>query len=529
MRFLRLLLLLCCLLPACDDRTPGTVDQAGNTSDQRPDKTLRFDVAAPFFSLDPADKNDSGATVIFPLLYSYLCVPDASGLLQPDLAESWDCDADGRTWTIQLRPNIRFHNQQPITTTDVRYLLTTVLKNVRPDLHDAVSGITIVSDRVLRLQLTRPVPDFMRQIWDLEIVPSPGKILAEEEGRPVGSGPFQFHSRKGNETVVLTANPDYYAGPPVLDRVTYFYQPDKEKTWTRLLAGETDIAQELSPKNFEITSQYKDRFYFHQYILKYYAILLYNIHDPLFADPLVRRALTCAIDRDYIVNTVLRGRGRVAVGPMGVDSPFHAPDLPPLSYDPAKAIELLKQAGWARPDDRHCLEKDGVPFEFVLLVFKESQVEKKVARYIKLCLNEIGVRVRIQSLPYAEAVPRYYRDSRFQAVLTEFPGAYRYPEQMIRGWLPDDQGLVMAGNFQDDQVSCWLTHALDAPDPEQRNRYLGRAEARIWSLQPGTFLFHKTALDVMSRRFILPGAFDLSYEGIHRLWQARPIARRDNR
>jgi len=521
LRVTGLFLMLCCLLPACDDRTPVTVEQTDNATDPQPDKTLRFDVAAPFLSLNAADEDDSGATVIFPLLYSYLCVPDEKGVLQPDLAESWTYDPNAMAWTIHLRPDARFHDRQPVTTADVQYVLNTVLKNVRPSLYEMISGIILLSDHVLRVTLIRPVPAFMRQIWDLEIVPVPGKTVSEETDPPPGSGPFQFYSRLGKEQVTLTANPDYYNGPPALDRVIYFYQPDKEETWTRLLAGETDIAQELSPQNFQITSQYKDRFYFHQYTLEYYAILLYNSHDPLFADPRVRRALTHAIDRDDIVHTILQGRGEVAVGPMGVDSSFHNSGLPRFAYDPEKALELLGEAGWTRKGSGHCLEKEGTPFAFTLLVFRESQVEKKVARYIKLCLNEIGVRVSIQALAYADIVARYYQSSHFQAVLTEFPGACHYPEQMIKGWLPDDQGRTMAGNFQDDETTRWLTQALEASGPELRARYLRQAEARIWQLQPGTFLFHKTALDVMSRRFVLPDTFDLSYKGIYRLRQAR--------
>jgi len=82
--------------------------------------------------------------------------------------------------------------------------------------------------------------------------------------------------------VVLEANKDYYAGCPAVNRIIFLFQPDREKAWTRLLAGETDIVQEISYKNFQMMRQYQERFYFNQYILRFYTILLYNTNDSLF-------------------------------------------------------------------------------------------------------------------------------------------------------------------------------------------------------------------------------------------------------
>ena len=103
----------------------------------------------------------------------------------------------------------------------------------------------------------------------------------------------------------------------------------------RLLAGETDIAQEISPKNYEMIQQYKTGFILIN-TLYYYTILLYNTYDPLFSDPKVRWPCTHAIDREYIVDDILKGYGKVANGPMGVDSPYHNPEVKPVPFDPKR-------------------------------------------------------------------------------------------------------------------------------------------------------------------------------------------------
>jgi peptide/nickel transport system substrate-binding protein len=99
-----------------------------------------------------------------------------------------------------------------------------------------------------------------------------------------------------------------------------------------------------------------------------------------------------------------------------------------LPFEPKEAIVLLKEAGWSYDKKGRYLYKEGRPFEFTLLVFKESQIGKKVALYIQLCLNELGIQVRLQGLAFENLKRTYIRNTEFQAVLTELDGAYRNPE-----------------------------------------------------------------------------------------------------
>ena len=503
------------LIASCDKgKSPSTAVDAAN------ENILRFDVAAPFGSLNPAEVEVSGSTVIFPLLYSYLCVPDINGELKPDLAESWTYDPKTFTWIIHLRTDAFFHNGHPVTSKDVKYSLNTILKKLQPALMDSIRGISIACDFVLNLHLTKDDPEFIQKIWDMEIISSPENNPIDYYHQPVGSGPFQFSNRNNDDRIILVANKNYYNGRPSLDGVVYMYQPHKEKSWTRLLSGATDIAQEISPKNFEMIRQYENRFYFDSHTLGYYSILLYNTHDPLFADPLVRRALTLAIDREYIVKKMLNGYGKVAVGPMGIDSEFHNPELQPIPYDPQKSLKVFHQAGWSLNKNDHSLYKDEKRFEFTLLAVKEYQIEKNIAQYIKLCLNDIGIKMDIQLLPLEQLYPRYNKNDQFQAVLTEFRDAYQRPEYLKEVWVPNFPKKSGAGGFEHPEVTRLLNMALKEKNPIKQKACLYQIDSLIASLQPGTFLFHKTAIDVMSKRFFLPFPFSLTHEGIFRLQSA---------
>lgn len=477
------------------------------------DNILRFDVAAPFTTLNPADVQVSGSSVIFPLLYSYLFVPDENGVLQPDLARTWVYDPDTLTWTISLRTDAKFHNGMPVTSKDVKYSLRTVLRDIRPSLFEAVDAILRVSDRTLELKLKWDDPDFCQKIWDMEILCPLEKREAGSE-IPVGSGPFRFSSRDGDRKVVLLANPSYYGGRPSLDGIIYYYEPDKEKTWARLLAGKTDIAQEISPKNYDIIRNYEDKFYFDHYILKFYSILLYNTRIPLFSSAGVRRALTRAVDRRYIVEHLLHGYGRVAAGPMGVDSPFHNPRVTPLPYDPQKSLALLEAEGWALDETGRWLLKNGKRFEFTLLLPEEYQVEKAVAGYIKLSFAEIGIRMRIRAVRLKDIYSNYKHS---QAILTELPAIYKNSEHFIELWSLDANPDSIAGYFSDIEVADLIFRNFKKKTSIRLKKNLIEFDAIFAELQPGTFLFHKTAFDIMSRRFVLPFPFSLNHEGIFRL------------
>ncbi len=502
------------LLLSCEKYGPFLADKPKES-----ENILRFDVNAPLASLgSPAGL--SGSSSFFPLLFSYLFVPDPQGKLEPDLAVAWTYDAEDFAWTIRLREDARFHNGEPVSAGAVKHTLETNLREMRPSLFSLIDQMELLSDHAIRITLKKDDPGFPRKIWDMEILPPSVETLSAPQAFLVGSGPFKFKHRKGRHEVFLEANDRYFGGRPSLDGVVFHFQPDKEKAWTRLLAGETDIALEISPKNFEIMEQYEDRFYFDLYTLKYYAIVLYNITAPLFSDSKVRRALTFAIDREYIVREILNDYGVVAVSPMGVESPYHNPEARPMPFDPHKALELLKEAGWVSGPGHPYLEKAGKLFEFTLFVFKESQVEKRVAQYVQICLNDLGIKMHLKPLSYEELIGRYIRNNQFDALLTEFRGVYRDPEFLKQLWCIELYGTAAEGSFERLEICRLIQKALDEKDRQKQTELFHSVEDLFTALQPGTFLFHKTAIDVMSKRFGLPHPFSLSHEGIHRLRHA---------
>ncbi len=248
--------------------------------------------------------------------------------------------------------------------------------------------------------------------------------------------------------------------------------------------------------------------------------MLFNTLDPLFSDPKVRLGISYGINKEYIVKHILNGYGVIAAGPMGVDSQYHNPDVLSIPYDPMKGRELLKQSGWSYNPKIHRLIKNNKSFEFTLLIFDQYQIEKQVARYIKLCMNEMGIKVHLKAVPYKDLILKYRRNKEFQAVLTEFKGAYRNPEYLLEQWTSNFSGNARAGCFEDPEISNLLNNAFQAQNEKTKRKLLFQVDAMINKLQPGAFLYHKTTIDVMSKRFMLSNPFSLTHVGIYNIRNA---------
>lgn len=479
------------LLVSCDRS-----DDRSGKDEMRSENVLRYDVNAPFVSLNPADAC-SGSNHVLPFLYSYLCIPNIKEELEPDLAEKWTYDSKTFTWTISIRKDVRFHDGSAVNADDVVYSVNTILRSYDPILFASIRAIFAGSDGRVVIVLRENQPKFLTKIWPMEIVPQPGPNGPNQK-LPIGSGPFKFESRKGNTEVTLAANKEYYGGRPDLNRIIFHYQPHRQKTWARLLSGETDVASEIAPNDYDTIKKNKVRFYFDIKCINYCTVLLFNVCNPLFSDLKTRQALSCAVDRKRIIQEALSGFGEIP-----------ADFLPEERPDPAKSMALLKEAGWKLSENGR-LRRDGRAFDFTIFIFDEHQVEKRVAAYLQLCFNDLGIRTQIKALPFESLTARYRNNRDFQAAITEYrfgPSPFcpdsnagkntECPDPAIIYKLACQSGLM--NDLKRKGLSANLTNDL------------------VISNQPALFLFRKTVIDAMSKRFKLRHPFSLTLEGKCRL------------
>jgi peptide/nickel transport system substrate-binding protein len=465
-------------------------------------KVIRCDINAPFGSLNPLEDLQSGSGSIFQLLYSRIFDLSDSGELEPGLAVNWSYHQINHTWLIEIRNDVLFHNGHPVTSQDVIYSIRENVKRISHSLAPLIGEFRPLSRYSLEIVLNYDDPEFLFNLVSMLVVPSYFGDSDHPFTEPVGSGPFLYDYRIGDAEVGLVANPSYYGGRPSADRFIFYYQPS-EKSWARLLSGETDAARYLQPKDLEILQYYQDRITIISQVLPYYFLLLYNVNDLLFSDPLVRLAMAYAIDKEYMAGKYQTGHGTISIGPFAADSPFHNPALSAIPYDPHNAMELLRKAGWTYNPADQSLWKDGKRFEFSLFLFEGFRNHRKIAEYVSLCLNAIGIRIHLHAVPYDELLKRYVGNNRFQAVLTQFKGVSRNPRTLAKTWHPYFSKMALADSPTDSDLSNMVNlieRAASEGNSATQKGLMYEIEGLFTSFQPATFLFHLTEVDVYSSR-----------------------------
>jgi peptide/nickel transport system substrate-binding protein len=334
---------------------------------------------------------------IFRGLFKY----NASNELVTDMARDWQVSVDGKVYTINLRPDIKWHDGHPFTAEDVKFTIEAILhpkshSSKRKDLSD-ISKIEILDQFTVRITLGKPLASFPGKLR-IGLIPKhvlEGKDFNTDEfnsARPVGTGPFKIKEYRRGEYLVLEANPDYYDGRAILDQVIYKFLPDPNVRLVQLKKGEVDVAL-LTPKQAAAIRPEDD---IHLEIVDTtdYLVMMFNLRESLFKDIRVRRAIQYATDRKALVQGALMGYGYPAYGPLQFNR-VSAPDIRGYDNELDKARILLAEAGWKAGTDG-VLVKNGQRLLFPLFVMANDPVRQDLATILAEQLGRVGIEVSIQ-------------------------------------------------------------------------------------------------------------------------------------
>jgi peptide/nickel transport system substrate-binding protein len=311
-----------------------------------------------------------------------------------DLAQGWQVSPDGKTVTIALRTDVKWHDGKPFTSRDVKFTLDLVRN---PELGSAfatrlegLSSITTPDAKTVVLNLQVPNSPIFDALTSLMIVPEhqlgtmkPQDLRNAEwwKNSPVGTGPFKWGKYLPDQYVELDANPDFYRKKPKLDKLVNRYFKDGAAAAIALRAGEIQFTYLTLDQVPDITARQNARVVEgSSQVLNY---LGFNNTEPRFKDVRVRQAMMMAIDRAGIVRSLYGGRAQLAS--CVYSQPQYVPnDVNPYGHDPARARLLLAEAGWDRIK--------GEPIE--LLTYYGDQLSKDVVSTLQAQLAAVGVDVK---------------------------------------------------------------------------------------------------------------------------------------
>lgn len=526
------LLLVGCLgtaLCACDE-PPAVADESVQATPTRGGE-LRLIQEEPA-SLDPVLADSVYEGLPLNQIFDGLVEIDPGLNVAPGLAATWRISRDGRLYEFHLREGVRFHDGEPLSADDVVFTIRRVLRSStdrRSPVHSYLvpidgatefaegrspdlPGVEAIDPLTVRIRLNRPYPSFLEVLAmdGVRIVPEHvvAEVGDEQFGRsPVGTGPFRFDAWTARG-LRLVANRGYFGAKPHLRAVNLLFFEDDERDLglERYLTGELDALQPGTDQLEGLQGRADTR------ISKYQELSLSFLgmqcsSTPL-DDPLVRRAIAHAIDRDVFIRQAPATRRR-AVGLLPPGLWGYSPSQKSLEHDRGRARQLLLEAGHA----------GGVGLsEIPLLTPANSVAARDLAERIQADLAEVGIRIRVVPVSWGELSRRTVEHEApmfLMAWIADLPD----PDTLLRT-LFEPGGSANYFAFDDRETADLLERGAGEMNQVRRADVYRQIERRILEQAPIVPLYH--TLGVVAARSTVhgfePGPLGVANVNLERVW-----------
>ncbi|MCY4071561.1 MAG: ABC transporter substrate-binding protein, partial [Chloroflexi bacterium] len=292
-------------------------------------------------------------------LYDTLLTVDDNDNLLPFLATDWSISEDGLEYTFHLRDDVMFHDGTPWNADAVIFNIQRQLDDPDARGHVRLSKIQrmeAVDDHTVKIWIDKPNGDFIYIVAvgtdSYQVSPTAwGEDGSTFHENPVGTGAFMFEAHEPQSEIRYVANPNYWQGAPLLDRLTIRIHGD---TTVRLIEVESEnvhYVDGIEPED-AVRLQGEGHFMVNTPVGPGVTMISINTSRYPMTELSLRQALAHAIDFEAIIEEVLFGLPQRSRGGVSPNSPYWTDDLPPIApYDPERAAEILEEAGWALADD----------------------------------------------------------------------------------------------------------------------------------------------------------------------------------
>jgi len=463
------------------DRSPGAI---------------QVDIETSPTSTDPRFATDATSSRINELIFDSLVKTDRNGQFVGHLADTVERPSPTEI-VFHLKHGVRFSDGRELTARDVIFTYDSILApgSMSPKRAgiEQLKSIDAPDDYTVVMTTAHPYAPALEMATE-GIVPAGTSLPSKENAAaPIGSGPFQMVGYARDEAARLERNP-YYPYPSGAPRSILFkIVPDPTVRALELAEGvcdfsgnniEYDVLPWLGSHRFLEVSRTPGTTY------KY---LSFNFRDPRLRDLRVRRAIAYAIDRNTIVNTILRGTARVATGMLSPENWAYEGNVAAYSYDPAKARQLLDQAGYAAGSNG----MRGLRFEY-----KTTPEGARLGEVFQAMLRRVGIELTIRTLDFAT----YYADiqagsfdlTSLQWVGINDPNSY----YMVFDSTKTPPHGQNRGYYSNPAMDRLVEAGMSTVDPKWRKKIYGQVQQLAAEELPYVSLWWVDNVAVMNRRLV---------------------------
>ena len=473
----------------------------------RAENTLVYGHSVPITSLGPEygafQKYPAGYEAGF-VLYDRLVTFDADLKLHPQLAERWEVAADGKSATFHLRRNVSFHDGSPFNAAAVKFNIERMLDPKRnttnQPIWSPIAGADVVDNLTVRITTKEPYALLLNTLaHGSGAMVSPAAIAKNGDDsmtqRPVGAGPYMLETFTPGQELVLKAFPNYWGSKPKLDKIVFKYIPEPATRIAALKTGSVDLIDAVPPHLVQSLKQVSGLEVLAKPGLRPMGLAILTTREP-YTDVRVRRALNHATPVSTIAEKVFFGYARASDSPLASNTAGHK-TVGSYAYDPKRAEQLLKDAGFARGADG-VLARGGKPFTMKLLTSDGLLPgDLRTAEIAARSFEQLGIKValnKVEAAAYWDFLRVPQADIQWDLAVFGFNpsnGAGSYHVDAMFHSNPNDADKPAAWNivrYRNAEVDRLIGDAKVAVDPEKYRALLGRAQDLVWNDAPYVWL-----------------------------------------
>lgn len=389
-----LMVLVAVLLVGCGG---GGGSGTGGGGDAQPQAggTLTVAQGLEAITLDPIEAVDYPSVHAISQINETLFKADVSGKVVPWLASRAEQSADGLTWTIQLRPGVKFSDGKPLTAADVVFSLEAVRGSANWGfMFESIKSITAKSPNTVVIALAKPVAALEAELSLFAAAIVPDNYGGESEKafaqHPVGTGPFMFDSWQQGQAMNLDRNPHYWRpGKPLVDHLVLKAIPDDNSRISQLKGGQIDVMERPPWSQLESLKQAPELIV-NESDPGLNSFMMMNLRQAPFDDARLREAVNLAVDREGIIAAAAGGAGEPSASWFPPALLYHDTSIVPPKQDLAKAKQLVAEAA-----------KDGADTSATLSLTAGESYAAAAGQIVQQNLEEVGFKITLQPIDEA--------------------------------------------------------------------------------------------------------------------------------
>ncbi len=480
-------------LPACSNNADPVGESSQPSQTDTESQAVHLNLAESwdfqyFYTIiTPEVSSSSGYDITYYLtsFYDTLFEYNTDGEVVGVLAEDWAMSEDGKTYTFQIKQGVKFSDGSDLTAEDVAKSILAVPVNLGQyngsygRLSTIIEDAVVVDEYTVELHLTQPYYNTLRELC----LANPFGIVSSEQFNEdltakdtfrtatYGTGPYMYAGDNDGQTWNFGRNPNYWGEAPDVDSFSIKYIPDNDAKILAMQNGEVDFLsgiKNISAESFEQMEQTEGfQAQADEKSLQTYYVG-YNLSDPIFGDQTVREAISSAVDKDAIVESIYGGLYDKADTFFSRSLPYCDVEQTVYNFDLDHANQILDEAGYTDTDGDGIREKDGVKLSASFMYQTGSASDDNLVVYICDQASKIGIELTPQS---AQMMDWYAMVQSGEYGLTIFKtqGGYYDPASVVTNINPAtsmDPILMQIGVSQPEIAA--LVDELDSSADEAR-------------------------------------------------------------